>query len=151
MPATLLDPSTTPKAEQTPAEAAITCPKCGGATFKTAWQRFKNDTRHVRMSCAGCGAFMRYLPQKADGTPAYRHEARPEDAHAKHLEPPTGEKWDWLGFVRQADGVWRPIARASTLEGCWDALLTTWQRGDLLAMPVRRSPNKQESTERTVS
>jgi hypothetical protein len=71
-----------------------------------------------------------------DGTPDFAHEQRPADAHRDNLKPPTASWW-WQGLIRQADGVWRPVALARTLAACWDALLTYPGKGDLLCIPTR--------------
>jgi hypothetical protein len=111
------------------------CAGCGGLTFTTTWQTFANGTRHVRMNCAACGRFQRYLPQDRDGRPAYRHETRPADAHAAELRPPPAS-WCWIGYVRPGDGVWYAVAQTASLAGCWDALLTTHVVGDRLCVPT---------------
>jgi hypothetical protein len=110
------------------------CRGCRGTEFRTSWQRFKDGTRHVRMDCAGCRRFVRYLKQ-ADG-PDFRFEPRKAGAHAAELAPPA-PSWVWVGHVRQADEVWRPVALSSTLAGCWEALLTFPGEGDRLCIPSR--------------
>jgi hypothetical protein len=42
----------------------------------------------------------------------------------------------WLGYVRGEDGEWHPVVEAGTREVCWQALMTTWQDGDKLLVPV---------------
>ena len=61
------------------------------------------------------------------------------DAHAANTAPPD-EDWQWLGHVRDGDGVWRPVALASSLARCWDALLCHPSHGDLLCIPTRPVP-----------
>jgi hypothetical protein len=39
------------------------CAKCGGDELAVRWQTFANGTRHVRATCLGCGAFVRWEPQ----------------------------------------------------------------------------------------
>jgi hypothetical protein len=63
-----------------PADLGLVCPGCRATTFTTRWQTFSNGTRHIKMSCAVCGRFIRYLSQK--GAPAFRHEPRKPGAHA---------------------------------------------------------------------
>jgi hypothetical protein len=99
------------------------------------WQTFANGTRHVRADCASCKGFVRYLKQTATA-PDYLHRPLPPDAHLEARKaPPAG--WDWLGWIRQHDGVWRPVALARTLACCWDALLHYPGKGDLLCIPTR--------------
>ncbi len=116
--------------------AGVVCPRCKTAAFTTTWQTLPDKTRSVRMDCVACGAFVRLLPQRRDGTPDFQHQPRPADAHARDLAPPP-DGWSWLGFIRQSDQVWRPVALAASLPGCWDCLLTFPGRGDLLCVPVR--------------
>jgi hypothetical protein len=118
-------------------QAGLTCRQCGADTFKTHWQRFRDGSRHVRMDCAGCGAFQRYLPRSSEGAaPGMVYRKGAEDLHREHTAPaPRG--WQWIGYVRSSDGRWRAVALCDSLGGCWDALLTTWQQGDLLCVPVR--------------
>lgn len=114
----------------------LACRQCQGTKFKTSWQTFADGTKHVRMDCGDCGAFVRYLKQP--GAPGPKYEPRPPDAHAKALAPaPAPDSWAWLGLIRQADQWWRPVAYAATLGGVWDALLTFPGQGDLLAIPTR--------------
>ena len=47
------------------------------------------------------------------------------------MPPPT---W-WLGYIRLADGYWRPVASAPTLPGCWAALLHFPGGGPRLCIP----------------
>jgi hypothetical protein len=125
-----------PKQQTTPASTGVICARCRGVTFRTSWQTFSNGTKHIRMECAVCKAFVKYLKQqKEDGTPGYRHEPAVADANESSLKAPTdGEHW--LGYVRQSDGVWRGVALAADLGGCWEALLTYPGDGDRLACPV---------------
>lgn len=115
----------------------LRCPRCGSTELKTFWQRFRDDSWHVRLECgrAACRAFVRYLKQEPD-QPEYRHQARRADAHAAELKSPPASFW-WIGHYRQADGLWRPVALCRTLAGCWDALLTCPGEGDRLAIPCR--------------
>jgi hypothetical protein len=150
-----------PAPDPPPAELGITCPSCNGSRFKTAWQRFKDGSRHVRMSCAGCGKFIRYLSRGERGTPGqglgevgplratpgtdppsgFRHEQRPADAKPAHLAPPPAG-WVWVGFIRQGDELWRPVALAEDLGRCWDALLSYPGKGDLLCTPSAPPPGR---------
>jgi hypothetical protein len=142
-----------------PVPAGIACSGCNGTTFKTSWQTFANGTRHLRMDCAECGRFVRFTKQtpaalsaaveaeaeKATESPPWHFDPRPSDANARETAPPPFG-WEWLGHIRQADGVWRPVALASTLHGCWCALLTYPGKGDLLCQaikPVRRASAEQ--------
>jgi hypothetical protein len=81
------------------------------------------------MDCARCHQFVRYLPHN------HRHEPCPADAPDYKLKPPPAS-WQWVGYLRQADGVWRPVALCATLEGCWEAMLTLTAEGDRLAAPT---------------
>jgi hypothetical protein len=102
-----------------------------------------------RQSCAGCGKHLRYLPRsrgQEDGgqeskgepgtEPAAIYQQAPPDLHRGQTMPPP-ESWQWIGHVRSDDGNWRAVALCKTLGGCWEALLATWQQGDLLCIPVR--------------
>jgi hypothetical protein len=44
--------------------AGVACRHCGAAEFTTAWQTFSDGTKHIRMDCARCGAFARWVSQK---------------------------------------------------------------------------------------
>jgi hypothetical protein len=119
---------------RSPADLGITCPACGGAEVKTAWQTFADGSRHVRATCAGCGKFLRYLPH---GYKVERADPQRMKTHPACRPPP--ESWHWLGYVRPGDGKWRPVALAPTLEKAWDVLLHCPLQGDLLCCPVRPS------------
>jgi hypothetical protein len=113
----------------------VSCRKCGATAFKTDWQTFADGTKHVRMSCSKFGTFARYLPQTAEGKPVYQHEPRAADVSAgASVTPPRG--WRWLGYVRGDGGEWHQVAECATREACWSALMTTWQGGDKLIVPV---------------
>jgi hypothetical protein len=105
---------------------------CGSAEFRTAWQTFSDGSKHVRATCADCGRFVRWLPHP----PAARLErtALPADHPAVQAPPPA---WTWVGAVRPVDGIWRVVAVAATLEGCWDALLSNPMQGDMLCWPQK--------------
>jgi hypothetical protein len=54
------------------------CPQCGTTgLFRLCWQTFTNQTRHIRASCAACGAYHHYAEQtpenctEADRNPVY--------------------------------------------------------------------------------
>ena len=81
---------------------------------------------------------MTHLPWSSRGLlPLYRVQPKPDDAHQVETAPPPAN-WEWIGYIRPADGRWYAVAKAATLERCWDALLTTHMRGDMLAVPVVR-------------
>jgi hypothetical protein len=84
------------------------------------------------MTCASCGAFIRYLPRD-------RLKIERTDKPANHpaLKPPPAGA-EWLGFIRASDQRWRLVTMASTLAGVWDGLLTGWMDGDKLAIPCER-------------
>jgi hypothetical protein len=63
--------------------------------------------------------------------------------HPKNFEPPP-DGWDWLGHIRQADGVWRAVALTGSLASCWDALLAYPGHGDLLCCPLQPVPRGRE-------
>jgi hypothetical protein len=58
------------------------------------------------------------------------------DLHESQTAPPPPD-WQWIGYVRSADGAWRAVVLAESLGRCWDALLTTWQQGDRLCVPAQ--------------
>jgi hypothetical protein len=124
------------QAPPTPREVplGLKCPKCGGTEFKTWWQTFANGTRHIRADCAACRAFVRYLKQPDSPEPKY--QPRRPDASKESLAPPPAD-WQWLGWVRQGDGIWRSVALCPTLARCWDTLLHYPGEGDLLCIPTR--------------
>jgi hypothetical protein len=122
-----------------PAAVGVVCPRCRGTRFKTTWQVFSDGSRHVRMTCAACNKFMRYLP-RPDG-PDLRLERRPHDARAYRMKPPPAS-YNWIGFIRQSDELWRAVALAPTLERCWDCLLTYPGDGDLLCVPSEPPPQR---------
>jgi hypothetical protein len=123
-----------PTQQHSPEALGITCRRCGGSRFRTGRQTFADGTRHVRADCATCGAFVRYLKQP--GAPEPRLSPRRPDASRQSLAPPSAS-WRWLGWIRQADQVWRPVAEAATLEACWDVLLHYPGEGDRLCIPSR--------------
>lgn len=45
---------------------AITCPLCGSQSLLMTWQKFANNTRHIRATCRHCGRFVRYAVQTPD-------------------------------------------------------------------------------------
>ena len=112
--------------------AGMVCPRCQATTFKTTWQTFADQTRHVRLSCAVCGRFVRYLRQA--GLPEPKYEPSTERPGHPALRPPA-DGAEWLGLVRSDDGRWRAVALAGSLGACWDALLTTHMQGDRLCVP----------------
>jgi hypothetical protein len=133
-----------------PPEALGVVCRCGQATFTTAWRTFQDGTRHIEMRCAACNRFQKWLPQhKVDpdqgepAVPAFAHQPRPASAHAQELKPPEAPT-GWLGHVRLADDLWRPVCWAQTLHKCWDALLTYPARCDLLAIPCDPPHQGQE-------
>jgi hypothetical protein len=98
------------------------------------WHTAKNGTRHARADCAECGMFSRYLDQP--DAPAVKHEpCDPGASSASTAAPPA--TWRWIGWIRQSDMVWRPVAEAPTLGRCWDALLHYPGDGDRLCIPSR--------------
>jgi hypothetical protein len=127
-----------------PAPPGLRCPKCQATEFTTTWQTFSNGTRHVRADCAHSGAYVRYLPRGGDGTPAYKLELRPPDASAISMAPPAPDA-EWIGWVRPADGKWRPVALAQTLSRAWEALLHFPGDVDRLAIPVLPDKDSQDS------
>jgi hypothetical protein len=121
--------------------AEFTCRSCGSATYRTSWQTFGNGTRHLRMECADCGVFARYLKQRPDGSPEFRMEVSALPATHPAVQPsPVGHVW--VGMVRAADQVWRVVGQAATLERCWDVLLSHPCEGDRLAWPCEPDGNR---------
>jgi hypothetical protein len=53
--------------------AGVRCSRCGCARLATSWQKFTSNIVHVRAVCAGCGAFVRFLPKRF-GPAAQQHE-----------------------------------------------------------------------------
>lgn len=53
-----------------------TCPRCGATRFRFGWQVFSNGTRHIRVECADCGAYVCYASQ----TPENLRRAGPPPA-----------------------------------------------------------------------
>jgi hypothetical protein len=43
--------------------APLTCAKCGPCYHRTTWQQNRDRRRVIRLSCARCGGFIRFLPQ----------------------------------------------------------------------------------------
>jgi hypothetical protein len=115
----------------------VVCRECGSSEFKTYWQTFTNGTRDVRAECAKCGAFAHYLPQ------ALAHKHKQADATPKHMPAPKDSDV-WLGLVRLADGVWRAVAKATTLAKLWDVILShpSWPAEWLLVPSEDPSPKK---------
>jgi hypothetical protein len=119
-----------------PASLGLSCPACQGTEFTTCWQTFKDGTRHARLDCARCKRYVRYLPRGGPpGAPDFQLRRRPADAHRCETAPPP-PGWVWIGYLRSHDGLWRPVAMAEDLAGLWNALLGSWQVGDVLAVPV---------------
>jgi hypothetical protein len=121
----------------------VTCPHCGATEFKTRWQTFVSGVRHVRMECASCKRFVRYLKQSPQSLD-YRHEPRRHDAHPPELTPPPAS-WEWIGLIRKSDQVWRAVALAPTLGRCWDTLLHNPGEGDRLCISTKPDPPRKES------
>ena len=44
----------------------LKCKSCGFDQFTVSEQTFKNGTKHLRASCAQCGAYLCYVPQADD-------------------------------------------------------------------------------------
>lgn len=42
------------------------CRRCDATAFGFRWQTFANGTRHIRVNCGRCGAYVRYAPQTAE-------------------------------------------------------------------------------------
>jgi hypothetical protein len=129
----------TPPPDHQASASPVACPACGGATFKSF--RSRTGDRPPRLDCTKCGRPARHLPTPGEAdTPGYVYEPRADDAHAEELKPPAAN-WQWIGYVRPNDGRWFAVVLAESLESCWDCLLTTHLRGDLLAIPVK--PERQ--------
>jgi hypothetical protein len=128
------------------ADLGLCCRGCGASAFRTLWQTFTDGARHVRMECSRCGTFARYLKQ--DGAPEPRVELAPPDTPRNRRGAPVPEdKWEWIGLVRQEDQVWRAVAKALTLERCWDVLLHYPGEPDLLCMPSLLSARRNNHVE----
>lgn len=130
--------------------AGITCPGCGEAEFTVSEQRFKDGTQHVRVDCRNCQRFVRYLPRdRADDVKpeptgdVCLMRPRPQDAHARELEAPQPRQW-WVGYIRQDDRWWRPVALCRTLARCWDAMMTYRGKGDILIDSADPPEQRQE-------
>lgn len=117
----------------TPNTLGLVCPGCSGVKFKTFWQHFSNGTKRVRAECAQCGQFLRHLPQDRK---VEMSNPPPQQRAGHPAYSPAPPDWPYLGFLRQADGAWKPIAMSLTLAGCWDTILHSWERGDLLIYQV---------------
>jgi hypothetical protein len=48
---------------RTKADVPESCPDCGPSGMRVVWQRFRNQTLHLRVECDGCGRFVTYLRQ----------------------------------------------------------------------------------------
>jgi uncharacterized Zn finger protein len=59
------------------------CRRCSGTRLHFGWQVFRNGTRHIRVECAECGAYVCYAPQ----TPENLRRAGPPPAGG-----PAGEE-----------------------------------------------------------
>lgn len=111
----------------------VRCASCGSAELRGVYHAVGEAVR-MRLECARCARFLRWVPEPGQGPPYYTEPA-PPDAHARErAAPPKGTAW--LAHLRQADGVWRPVALAATLAGAWDAVLGLPGRGDVLIVPV---------------
>jgi hypothetical protein len=80
------------------------------------------------LACAMCGTAVRLLQRHGDPEPAFDLDDAQADV------PPPGS-W-WLGFVKGADAVLRPVALASTLSAAWDAVLSCPLRGAIILTPT---------------
>ena len=47
-------------------DADLRCPRCGGTDLTFRWQTLANATRHIRVNCGRCGAYVRYAPQTTE-------------------------------------------------------------------------------------
>lgn len=56
----------TPEHEPSAARGDVSCDRCGATDFTVRWQTFANGTRHIRVNCGRCGAYVRYAPQTTE-------------------------------------------------------------------------------------
>jgi hypothetical protein len=124
-------------------QMGVACGSCGGTEGRTFWQTFADGTRHVRLECARCKRFIRWLPQhkhekpeQEEDEPVGYYTKRPADVHAGEVKVP-GSGWCWIGYVRLADEVWRPVALATSLARAWESLLSWPGRPEVLILPSR--------------
>jgi hypothetical protein len=106
----------------------VRCPACGAGSFDIT-----DAAGRAGLTCGRCGVLVRLLRRRGDPQPAC--EPCPPGASRYAQDAPPPGSW-WLGFVRSADGQWRPVALAATLGGCWDALLGCTLDGDMLLAPT---------------
>ena len=97
----------------------LRCPACRGGAL-----RLSGD----RLLCAKCRVMVRLLRRRGDPLPAYE----PSDREATN---PLPGAW-WLGLVRGADEIWRPVALSPSEGRCWDTLLTCPLEGDRMLWPT---------------
>src|SRR5262245_40446409 len=105
---------------------SILCPRCGETVFLLD---------NSDLVCAACDHFAGWLDEP--GAPPSLLIVAAEDMPVQALEVTAPPGWCYVAYVRQSDGGFRPIAKATTLAGAWDVAWHSWQAGDLLVMPVR--------------
>jgi hypothetical protein len=116
-----------------PAAVGLTCPGCGAIGATSTLQTLRGGMKVIRLNCAACNRFLRHVDVQGRN---FRYEPAPPDAAKPDVAPPPAS-WQWLGFIRQADRVWKAVALTDSLASCWDALLTYPGAGDLLCIPGR--------------
>jgi hypothetical protein len=102
----------------------ICCPTC---------RRSEMDLRRdaevpAVLACANCGLVARLLQRRGDPAPAFDLDDTTSDV-------PRPGSW-WIGMVKGADDVVRPVALAPTLNSAWDAVLSCPLRGAVFMMPT---------------
>ena len=120
----------------------ISCKSCGHDRVKTAWQTFSDGRTHLRADCASCGRFLRYLPQQgappAPTTPQGDIGGRiaTTTTTTTQLAPETeGGKVVYVGMVLFSEG-WQPVAKSTTVAGCWGALQSQRQLDHLTQLVI---------------
>lgn len=58
------------------------CPRCDATRFRFGWQVFANGTKHIRVECAACGAYVCYAPQ----TPENQRRVGPPPEGGPHRD-----------------------------------------------------------------
>src|SRR5262245_17369846 len=92
-----------------PNPQGLLVPRCGVAEHMTTKQVFRDNTEHIKLTCARCNKFLRYLKQ--EDAPDFKYEPAPPTTHKSNSKPPP-QSWDWLGLIRLSDGKWRAVALA---------------------------------------
>jgi hypothetical protein len=123
-----------------PSAVGLSCRSCNAVTFTTTWRTIHDGSRHVSLDCADCGDLRAWLPLGENGQPANAERSQLPADHPSCAAVPS--HYQFIGMIRQADGVWKPVGLAGSLGAVWDVLLTYPGEGDRLCYPTAPANGK---------